>query len=120
MNHPLFCIGLAVLFVSCLVPYRRPHDMVSKVLFASACFIILLAFIPRAKAADVMEIPGVAVLTDERGQCPRNHAIAKFPDLTRGCWTIGEHDRITRIYRGRKLVAEYSSVRLEIYGRLVR
>lgn len=80
---------------------------------------LALVCVPPAKAAEIMEIRDVAVLTDERGQCPRNHAIAIFPDRVRGCWTIGEHDRITRIYRGGKLIAEYSSLRLEIYGRLL-
>jgi hypothetical protein len=77
---------------------------------------LALVYAP-AHARDVMEIRNVGViLTDERGTCPRDHAIAKFTDLTRGCWTIGEHDRITRIYRNGHLFATYSSARLEIYA----
>lgn len=81
---------------------------------------LALVYVPPAHARDVMEIPNIGVvLTDERGTCPKDHAIAKFDDLTRGCWTIGEHDRITRIYKSGTLFAEFSSLRLEIYARRV-
>lgn len=118
MNMPLFWVGVFIVVMSAFVPRAR-GDWFSKVVLCLGVMILTLAFVPRAHAREVMEVPNVAVLTDERGTCPRNHAIAIFPDRVRGCWTIGEHDRITRIYRGGKLVAEYSSLQIDIYGRLL-
>lgn len=119
MNVTLVILGVLVVGYAWALSGRRRYGTFAKLLVGVGLLLVVLGFPPRARAAEILEIRDVAVLTDERGTCPRDHAIAIFPDRVRGCWTIGEHNRITRIYRDGKLVAEYSSLRLEIYGRLL-
>lgn len=76
-----------------------------------------LFYIHRAEAANVAEIPGVAVFTDEHGECPRLYRVAKDPRGNLGCWTIGEHDRAIRIEWADGRVEEYSETRFNIYAR---
>lgn len=78
---------------------------------------LLFAFGPLARAADVAEIPSVAVFTDEQDECPRLWRMARSPDRrTLGCWTIGEVDRRITIRWDDGRVASYSEMQFEIYA----
>lgn len=80
---------------------------------------LIAAFGPLARAANVMELPGVATFTDERGECPRLWRVAVAPDGTRGCWTIGEVNRAITIRWPDGSTVEYSEMRFNIYARSV-
>jgi hypothetical protein len=117
----LFAIGAGMLIAVGTIANdlgnKRRSSLAQRVAVAYLVLALLFAFGPLARAADVAEIPGVAVFTDERGECPRLWRIARAPDGTLGCWTIGEIDRAVTIKWPDGSTVEYSELRFEIYAR---
>jgi hypothetical protein len=97
---------------------RAAHAVIYAIWLAFGLSIAFLFWSGRVRAATVAEIPNVAKLMDERGDCPRDWFRARGPEFREGCYRMEYPSyEIIIAWRDGKVV-RYTEMQFEIYGEL--